>query len=76
MAGQQAKRQAVDVLQEDHSLGITRARGLAGITRSLYRYRRRPDPQALVTRLPELAAIKRRYGYRRLHDYCTARASW
>lgn len=63
----QAKRQAVDVLMEERGLGVTRACGLVGISRSLYRYRRRPDPAALVARLRELAAVKRRYRYRRLH---------
>lgn len=51
-----------------HGLGVTRACGLIGISRSLYRYEsRRPDDEALRTRLCELAAFKRRYGYRRLH---------
>jgi putative transposase len=51
-----------------HGLGITRACGLIGISRSLYRYEpRRPDDQVLRDRLCELAAHKRRYGYRRLH---------
>ena len=52
---------------EERGLGVTRACGLVGISRSLYRYRRRPEPAALVERLRELAAVKRRYGYRRLH---------
>ena len=67
MVSPQAKRQAVNVLMEEHSLGVTRACGLLGISRSLSRYRRRPDPAELVARLRELAAVKRRYGYRRLH---------
>jgi putative transposase len=67
MVSPQAKRQAVDVLMEERGLGVTRACGLVGISRSLYRYRRRPDPAALMARLRELAAVKRRYGYRRLH---------
>jgi transposase InsO family protein len=67
MVSPQAKRQAVDVLMEERGLGVTRACGLVGISRSLYRYRRRPEPAALVERLRELAAVKRRYGYRRLH---------
>jgi putative transposase len=52
---------------EERSLGVTRACGLVGISRSLYRYQRRPEPAELVARLRELAAVKRRYGYRRLH---------
>ena len=48
--------------------GVTRACGLVGISRSLFRYRsRRPPPAALLERLKALAADKRRYGYRRLH---------
>lgn len=51
-----------------HGLGVTRACGLIGISRSLYHYEsRRPDDEELRQRLCELAAIKRRYGYRRLH---------
>jgi len=51
-----------------HSLGVTRACGLIGISRSLYRYEStRPDDQELTDRLTELAGQKRRYGYRRLH---------
>ena len=51
-----------------HALGLTRACGLIGISRSLYRYAsKRPDDRALKERLCELAGQKRRYGYRRLH---------
>lgn len=51
-----------------HELGVTRACGLIGISRSLYRYTsKRPDDTALTERLTTLAAQKRRYGYRRLH---------
>lgn len=51
-----------------HDLGDTRACGLIGISRSLYHYvPRRPGDQPLQARLCELAAYKRRYGYRRLH---------
>lgn len=51
-----------------HHLGVTRACGLIGISRSLYRYRaRRPDDRELAERLTALAGQKRRYGYRRLH---------
>lgn len=47
---------------------MTRACGLTGISRSLYRYRsRRPECAALRARIEELAAVKRRYGYRRIH---------
>jgi putative transposase len=51
-----------------HQLGVTRACGLTGISRSLYRYEsRRADDAALTERLTALAGQKRRYGYRRLH---------
>jgi putative transposase len=51
-----------------HEMGVTRACGLIGISRSLYRYEaKRPDDSELKQRLSELAEQKRRYGYRRLH---------
>ena len=50
-----------------HQMGITRACGLIGISRSLYGYQfKRPDDGPLKERLCDLAAQKRRYGYRRL----------
>jgi putative transposase len=64
----QAKRAAVTHLMTAHQLGVTRACGLIGISRSLYRYEStRPDDTALTERLTTLAGQKRRYGYRRLH---------
>jgi putative transposase len=51
-----------------HGLGVTRACGLIGMSRSLYRYAsRRADDEGLKERLTALAGQKRRYGYRRLH---------
>ena len=51
----------------ERSFGVTRACGLLGISRSLYRYRsRRPDSGPLRMRIEEIAAVKRRYGYRRV----------
>jgi putative transposase len=68
MVSPQAKRAAVEVLMTERSLGVTRACGLVGISRSLYRYRsRRPDCTPLRSRIEEIAAIKRRYGYRRVY---------
>jgi putative transposase len=45
-----------------------RACGLVGMEPRVYRYRpSRPDDAALRKRLRELAAERRRFGYRRLH---------
>lgn len=68
MVSPQARREAVTHVMTAHLLGITRACGLIGISRSLYRYEaKRPADTTLKDRLTELAAQKRRYGYRRLH---------
>ena len=51
-----------------HALGVTRACGLIGISRSLFQYApTRPDDGPLLERLTALSEQKRRYGYRRLH---------
>ena len=64
MVSPQAKREAVGILR---ALGVTRACGLVGISRSLYCYRSRRSPALeLRGRIAELAAQKRRYGYRRI----------
>ena len=68
MVSPQAKRQAVNLLRMERGLGVTRACGLVGISRSLYGYRgRRPDSTALRQRICDVAGQKRRYGYRRIH---------
>jgi putative transposase len=68
MVSPQAKRAAVVALMTERGFGVTRACGLMGISRSLYRYRsRRPDSAPLRARIEEIAAIKRRYGYRRVY---------
>jgi putative transposase len=68
MVSPQAKREAVSVLMAERDFGVTRACGLARLSRSLYRYRsRRPDCAALRERLMAIAAEKRRYGYRRVY---------
>ncbi|API73082.1 transposase [Ralstonia pseudosolanacearum] len=53
----------------ERAMGVTRACGLVGISRSLFRYesRRRIDDEALTGRMTAIAAQKRRYGYRRIH---------
>jgi len=64
----QARREAVGILIAERALGVTRACGLLGISRSLYGYRSRRSPALeLKSRIAELAVQKRRYGYRRIH---------
>jgi putative transposase len=68
MVSPQVKREAVETLMRERSFGVTRACGLVQISRSLYRYRsRRPECAQLRERICEIAAVKRRYGYRRVH---------
>jgi putative transposase len=68
MVSPQVKREAVNVLMEERGFGVTRACGLVQISRSLFRYRsRRPECAKLRDRIGEIAAAKRRYGYRRVH---------
>jgi putative transposase len=68
VVGPQERRAAITHVMTTHGLGVTRACGLIGMSRSLYRYEaKRPDDEALKTRLTALAGQKRRYGYRRLH---------
>nr|WP_155419566.1 IS3 family transposase [Ralstonia solanacearum] len=69
VASPQAKREAVQILMTEHAMGVTRACGLVGISRSLFHYepRRRVDDEALTGRMMAIAAQKRRYGYRRIH---------
>ena len=68
MVSPQARRAAVAILMTERGFGVTRACGLIGMSRSLYRYRsRRPDSAPLRARIEEIAAVKRRYGYRRVY---------
>jgi len=68
MVSPQAKREAVTVLMAERGFGVTRACGLVQISRSLYRYRsQRPECVGLMDRIGEIAAQKRRYGYRRVY---------
>ena len=68
MVSPQVRREAVNALMNERGFKLTRACGLVGISRSLYRYRsRRSGDSELSSRIGDLAAEKRRYGYRRIH---------
>jgi putative transposase len=68
MVSPQARREAATVLMTERDFGVTRACGLVQISRALYRYQsRRPQCAGLRERIAEIAALKRRYGYRRIH---------
>jgi len=68
-----AKREAVAHACEHHGLSERRACNLVGVSRRVIRYRSsRPDDGPLRERLRELAAERRRFGYRRL-GYLLAR---
>jgi putative transposase len=63
-----ARREAAAHLCEAHEVSQRRACRTIGADRSAVRYRgRRPDDGAVRARLRELAASRRRFGYRRLH---------
>ena len=68
MVSPQAGREAVGILMAERRMGVTRACGLVGISRSLLAYRpRRTHPEGLRERIGEIALANRRYGYRRVH---------
>jgi putative transposase len=63
-----ARREAVAHLRQTYAVSERRACRVIGSDRSTMRYEsRRPDDAAIRVRLRELAAIRRRFGYRRLH---------
>src|ERR1700733_3680895 len=63
-----ARREAVAHLQVTYKVSERRACSALGTDRTSVRYRsRRPDDMAVRTRLRELASVRRRFGYRRLH---------
>lgn len=67
------KRQAVRHIRKVFALSERRACGLVGVARRVFRYAsKRPDDATLRRRLRELAAGRRRFGYRRL-GYLLAR---
>jgi putative transposase len=62
-----ARRAAVSCARETHGISERRACSIIGADRSAMRYRhRRADDAALRDRLRQLAAERRRFGYRRL----------
>ena len=63
-----ARREAVAHLQAAYGVSERRACAALGADRTSVRYRSsRPDDAVARARLRELAAIRRRFGYRRLH---------
>jgi putative transposase len=63
-----ARREAAAHLGRHYTVSQRRACRAIGVDRSSVRYRgRRPDDGAFRLRLRELAAVRRRFGYRRLH---------
>lgn len=62
-----ARREAVAYLCSTHGVSQRRACRTIGVERTSIRYRsRRPDDHAIRVRLRELAAVRRRFGWRRL----------
>jgi len=67
-----ARREAVAHLRVAYEVSERRACSALGTDRRSVRYRRRrPDDAAVRSRLRELAAHRRRFGYRRLHILLT-----
>jgi putative transposase len=68
MARPALRRQAVNYLVDHYAASRRRACRVVRHTRSMLYYRSRKDPKtALRARLRELAQVRIRYGYRRLH---------
>lgn len=62
------RRDVLGALRGAYQVSERRACSALGFGRSSQRYRSRRDPQvALRMRLKDLAAVRVRYGYRRLH---------
>ncbi len=62
-----ARREAVAHLCDGHGVSQRRACRVIGVDRALIRYRsRRPDDASIRARLRKLAAVRRRFGWRRL----------
>lgn len=62
-----ARKPVVQHLREEWHLSERRACGLADVSRMAMRYRSRRDDSVVRARLRELAALRRRWGYRKLH---------
>ena len=62
-----ARRQAVAHLCSAHDVSERRACTALDLDRSTIRYRSSPDDASLRQSIHDLAAIRRRFGYRRLH---------
>lgn len=68
MVSPASKRQAVDYIQVKHHVSERRACKLAGLWRSVRRYRSvRTEPEGFRKRMLELATLRPRFGYLRLH---------
>jgi len=62
------KRKLVDVLQDSYQVSERRACKVLGLNRSTQRYKGQRDEQAeLRMRIKEIAAVRVRYGYKRIH---------
>ncbi len=61
---------AIKQLIEEHQLSERRACGLVGLSRDSYQHPPVPSAQteALKTKIVEIAHVRRRFGYRRVHD--------
>ena len=67
-----ARREAVAHLRLAYEVSERRACSTLGADRTSVRYRStRPDDATLRARLRELASLRRRFGYRRLHILLT-----
>src|SRR5260370_29699097 len=72
MATPAARREAVAHLRVAYEVSERRACSVLGADRTSVRYRgRRADDASIRARLRELAGIRRRFGYRRLHILLT-----
>jgi putative transposase len=68
MATPVARREAAAYLGSAHGMSERRACGVLGVDRTTIRYEaKRPDDGEVRDRLKDLAAERRRFGYRRLH---------